>query len=436
MMALIVTACGSAFRPDAANLDSARYVRVVGHDPAGNRVEITWAPDGGDIRTTSPDGLEDEIWFRGKRVAQRNVFGSAGEYEAVSMQLLELDLDRAVLTGALNGVRPQDAQPYEGGYDGNVTLVPPNPFAKAVWYGDGTVRSSGEIYLPKFIGKYAYAWRNFQGTSFVAEQGPEAVSRFPAPPRSLWDRSSLGYGTVTASVDGHAARAILDTGEGGLAISERFADLLGVRSVDWSKAFFLPEKRTKFARLVNVVLAGKRVPVAAARIVPDNRYDLYAGVDLFPKTGFLITREGQAKTSRQRCVHGAKAIIGDTVMMSGLDPASLENVPNINPTHVALLDSTLIGPPIFFTTVMPLFGTPTIPRLDKDGRLSVPGALDCSGPNVALAFSGQLFGADGPTCYQRVFLWNEPWNVRVGLHSLDARELLIDRRDQLVCWFS
>ena len=438
---LVFGSCGATtVVQDGGIVKDGEFIRMAGLDSLGDRVEMVWASDGGDVKTTSPEGLGDEVWFRGNRLVQIDIFGGTeelGGYEPWE----SAQLNRVVVTGGLTNRKPLRRTVLANGSSiGAVAMPSPLRPIGVSWDRDGDIVIANSIFHPEFSGPYAKAWTNGWGVKFTVEDTPEAVPSFPAPPQSAWLRPTPTQREepVVASIDGHDVETIIDTAEGGLGISEGLVQRLGLRTMTWAGSFFVPTKPAQLAILNNVILAGAHVRSVAARIVPDAKYQLYAGIDLFPNVGLVLSRNGEGSVTSRRCHDGIHAFMhGATVIVGGPDlELGGRNNPNAR-EHTTLLDSTLDGQAIF---------TGGIPRSMTDRMLHDPTQATrvmfggksrvCPERPQTITFNGHRFSAKQQVCYEMSMphLSGDAWDVRLGLHSLDTKTLLVDMHDESICW--
>jgi len=404
------TACLTSGEPLPA---SATYVRVGGHDSLGNRVEIVWGPDGGDMLTIGREGERDEVWFQGLRLVHRDVFGTVEVSQGYDPLLLQYD--RFALT------------------------LLPWPLKIAA-----IARSHGgsSVDTPTFAGDYAVAWWGPRRVRFEATGAPEATPQFPLEPVSAWMGPATN-GPVAASIAGRPVRVIVDTATDGVRISRRLAGELGLPEGSWAKAFFLPESVSPIVRLQDVRIAGMRAPIAFARVVDDDAFDMYVGIAMFRGRGVAFSRGAQPAVTSARCSgrvgvaaltdHGVLRLVGPDV----------PSAPAPGPTpgfHVndTLFDSTYSGSPIFyFASTLPQ-KMPVVEVAGPTRRYF--GAVACDGPpTITLNYSGRRFGTDVPVCAGPIPDATPPATYRsvvVGLHSLAAKTLLVDLQNNRVCWYN
>jgi hypothetical protein len=423
---------------DGGIVKDGEFVKMVGHDSLGDRVEMIWASDGGDVKTTSSAGLADEVWFRGNRLVQKDIFGGTEELGGYA-PWESAQLNRVVVTGGLANRKPiRRTVLANGGSIGAIAMPSPLRPIGVSWDPDGNIVIANSIFHPDFSGAYAKSWTNGWGVRFTLDNAPEAVPTFPAPPQSAWLRPTQGEEPVAASIDGHDVQTIVDTAEGGLGISEGLVQRLGLRTMTWAGSLFLPTKPAQLAILDNVILAGVHVRSIAARIVPGANDRLYAGIDLFPDAGLVLNRSGDGRVTGRRCADGIPALMREAkVVVHGPDlPPRESKDPNAR-RHQTLLDSTLGGPAIFTAGIPPSVYDRMLHDPIEATRIMYGGkSRDCPEQPATIAFHGRTFSGRQRVCYEISMRHSnaDAWDVRLGLASLDAKTLLVDTRDESICW--
>lgn len=420
----LASSAGAASGAADGSDGSRAFVRLTGRDAAGNRTELTWGPHGGDVTTTGSGGTSERVWFDGARIVRQGISGDV--YTGNAGDLVLAQAERIVLSGAFRTMHADRVVDTPSGRvafylvasDG-VTAAggarSAQPFT-VYWTKSGEVRDvvvSRVTYRAlRFEGPYAVAWRASDGRSFERTEPVRTVGGLPGEPQTAWARTGVPNGVATAAVNGRPARLQIDTALKGLRVSAAFARVSGARPLD----------RTTVS-LTDVVIAGKRLPAVAASVVPTDRYDIAAGIGVFPGTSLAFGRGGATATTSRTCGHGVPFDPwSGVVMLPGPEPG----------VHTTLLATGLDGSArdagYLVTTREAVKHVPTSPFGAAIGY--------CTVRPLVLAFGGSRFGSDEVCSNGVVTPGAEPFDLVVGLHSMEARELLVDLRNDTVCWFS
>jgi hypothetical protein len=411
-----------------------KFARITGLDSLGDRVTITWAPDGGDI-VTSANGIEDEVWFRGTRVLHRDAFDGLSRLDGDAVP----QNNRVVLEGELLG-RPVEQQRFlRGGLSTGTITIPPRAPITVVLDGSGRIGQAGLVLWPDFTGRFATSWGNWRGVRFTADQPVAFVDRFPAAPRSTWDRGDVRDRVVTASIDGKPVRAAVETVTGGLSVSEGLVARLHAQTQSWGGSMYEPEQRTTIAVLHDLVLAGTRVDLVAARVVAGTDSVLYAGIDMFPRAGLLIRRGGRAEVTTRSCNDGS-LVLFPGVRRIAINGVAVHGVADDlwPPLRQVLIDSAYDGPPVVLHPALlpPEVGMP----VQKAEAVPLPdgAALSACVPRpIALTRNGDTIARDASRCLGTPPMSGLGWNVLIGQRSLlHAENLLVDLQNNRVCWYN
>jgi hypothetical protein len=397
---------------------------------------VIWSSDGGDIVTTNPSGVRDEIWFSGNQLVHKNPDGGIDGLEGQSFApIRDLQDDRSFLTWTTPPAWMGMLGPHEGvTVDGEF-----GPGIAIRWKAIPFRERSG-------IGALWSAW----GGAFASDGPPRVAASFPVAPRSSW-RFPTSTHELDASVGGHPARVVLATGEGGLRVSKAFARGRGEQLGSWQSMFFIQAPARPYARITRVLLAGASVGSTIAEVTDDDRSDLYAGIDIFRGQAIELARGRPARTTQRRCRQdeGVEAqTYRGRVVLPELDRAAMRQPPIVFPrgeelrgalgpvVFRTLLDTAYHGPPTFFP------GGPMRMRFASfggvDGAVRI-GTCDVRG-SVMLTMVGKRFGRGHPRCEddQVHGRWAPDPGVDalIGLDSLDAKTLLVDLQNNRVCWYN
>ena len=369
-----------------AGAPPAEIVQLTGRGVPGDRVTVTWGPLSGDIATTHADGTTERVWFNEHRVVHQGISGDVTEGRTSENE--ELQAERLLLTGESPGATP------------------------------ATRALAREMRRPRFDGNYAVAWHLPDGQEFEIDGTPQHIVTFPRMPRSAWDRTGVSLGPVSATVAGHPVHLLVDTGVSGLVVSRRFAQSLG-----------LPIANGAVYRTVvlnDVMVGGKTVAHVAAAVTTSPRFDVRAGIGLFPQTNLSFDKNGNARTTARDCTKGYPFMpYSGTVLLRGPDP---------NTARETTLVSTAHPGPAMFRALNPAMRPDGFPEtIESTGER-------CTATRTPIAFGGRTFGTDRRCIPWLPYFGVDPVIPRVnpslivGLDSLDARELLVDVRNSTICW--
>jgi hypothetical protein len=416
---------------------------MTGSDSVGNRLDMVWSPDGGDIVTTNRQGARDVLWFSSKRVVHEHVDGGIDVIVGLSTVLLDLQSDRSYITW-----RPL---PSGLGFRG---LRLPASLETERGPGIATRWTTQHDWVQSFDPPREYAERG----SFTADGPPVSVATFPPVPKLEWRSKS---GLLEARVAGQRVRLLVDTATPGLRVSRRFATRIGAPHVIWQSLFFLRALPREYVRLDDVQLGTARVRHAFAALTDDDSADLFAGVNLFRGNAIAFARGQLARLSTRRCdaAHAVDAyVLLGAVFLDEIDRPA-ERRGSFRPDRRAfstLLDTTYAGQATFFE------GGPIPMTLAGRQEAASPGAavkagsafVEAHGPRraprynarcdvrgaIPIVISGHRFGSALPECEQRSppIEGYVPYNytARLGLDSLDAKTLLVDLQNNRVCWYN
>jgi len=283
-----------------ADFDSAP-VTLVGTTSDNAPVRIIWTGQGGDIRTNHKGGAYEELWFSGKAAVWR---GLAGDTHRLA-DLGTLQMIRILLTNQYKRVPILDSKAgvfeTRGYADGRLAQLDIT-FDKA-----GMIRTAGSnntltFHDLKFDGNAAVRWsayllnpsplqapfvREFRGKKFLKKEP------LPGEPHSLWNRPPYSEMDITGSVQLQPVNVFVGTNIEGLQVSQLLVDKMHLRVSSEGNV-----------ELRNVVIAGTFVSRTFARVSPDSRHDLVAGITLFPNSAIVINRDGHARLSKIGCSTG------------------------------------------------------------------------------------------------------------------------------------
>jgi hypothetical protein len=409
-------------------LASDALVEIQGSDSLGDRVSIVWAPDGGDI-VTSQDGIRDEMWFWGDLVVHKDAFGGV----VVAHDDYYTMRDRLVLEGKLLG-RPVTQQTFlgNGASYGVVTTITP-PISFQVMLQSGKLRQAQDIFSPEFQDGYATEWTNASGVRFTASTRPRVASHFPSAPRSSWDHAVSRDVSVTASIQGFPVDVVVDTAEGGLAVTQGLARHVNAETRQWAGSMFAltMEKPETLVLLRDVVIGGTHVDVVPARVVPGEKSVLYAGVDVFPRASLAIGRGGRAEVTTRSCRDGVPVVLGrNRVIILGVKAEGDSSWP---PMRELLIDTAFPGrPTLLEPSQFPLSGA------SHGQEHGLPdGAIPTGcrpGSRAELSRDGRVIASDDAFCNATLPQLNVGWNALAGPRSFAGSEVLVDLKHASVCW--
>jgi hypothetical protein len=208
----------------------------------------------------------------------------------------------------------------------------------------------------------------------------------------------MEVGPVRGSVAGRPVRILVDTSQPGISASATFLTSSGL-SADRG-----------IVPLRDVTIAGRVRRNVFARVIDDDRSDLFVGLQVFPRAVIAISRSNAATIRRAGCHAGAKLLPYDgTGEVVG---------PDAKGPQIALLDTRHKGPPETHARVLPL----------------VPGQRTCEATSRVIAFAGKVYGHDRFCNVSPGLMRHETsFNIVVGLDSLEARAAVLDLAHNVMC---
>ena len=282
---------------------------------SGGQATIVWLAHGGDFRTTYSSGAYTEIWFSSGVAIHR---GPSGEtyplvdvesYQAarilLTRQFEKLPLiTRSTMKGPPDGLTMQNR-----GYPGyNVVRI----LTVTDAYGNLRTANAGSIFISKIVfdGNAALSWDaipNWQIPFVDYFDGKRVDPPQVRRPTSSWSRPPYQNAEITASVNGRRGSVVVDTANGGILISRAFAQAVG--AVVMSDGF---------VELRDAEIAGIKASHIFARLASNDRYDIHAGIRIFPDSSIRLRSDGRASLVETRCKTGTKFAASDQLIFGNL----------------------------------------------------------------------------------------------------------------------
>jgi hypothetical protein len=398
-----------AFLPPGVDV-SKSVVALEGVTDANRHVRIVWTPGGGDIRTYFPSGAYTEQWFsRGLAIVR----GPSGDIHGIREEPEQLA--RALLTGQMGALTRLQLFPSSKG-DGRIY---DHWVDRGNWPASGTqvaesmtlTKDASGTLIEGEIDSTIFGKLSFDGEVAIGWTVRPGLMSAAYPYQGAFPQTFLGKRVaspvaietaVSTKVAGRVATTLVDTAADGLLISPAFARAMNVTAA--------PDG---FIELHDVEIAGAHVARTFARLAADDRYDVRAGLRLFPGSTIALRRDGSARLVTTPCPDGLRFIVISGKMLFGLG------------WRHELFDSGHAGEPV----------TGEMDVHDVVMHHDVP----CSAQSRPVMLENKQIGVDG-MCFDRnlSFYFNDhgqPLYVMVvGLHSLATDRVVIDMRTQNMCW--
>jgi len=367
------------------------------------RTRITWTDSGGDIRRSFAGGGFEETWFSKGRVVWR---GLAGDTHAFSWDL-PYQGARILLSGEYRNL--QVAKTVSGAREQLERISIGSAGWLYIWSDpSGHILRADTPFIAftsmTFTGDTATSWKakSNDGLPFPdMENGRllDVAEALPAPPISLWNRARIANDQIiSASVGTHVASIRVDSAAHSLLVSPAFARTVGA-TID----------NAGVAELHDVSISGVRVARVFAHLANDDRYDLRAGITMFPGTTIALEKSGRARLSVKGCDNsdGVSYVDADGTTILRLGRTSV------------IFDSAHDGPPI---SAEMNFDNPLLEK-------------PCDATVGPIMFGKAKFGSD-TMCYSKKMFAAEHGAglMVVGLHSLSSQQLFIDTKKARMCW--
>jgi hypothetical protein len=376
-------------------LERAAATRLAGVTPDGREATITWGNDSADVTLRDRSGAATRIWFDGKRGARQSISSDVSPFRST----WKLELLRRALTSDFHGMSAQTHSDPRGtvtDYDspqGGSIAVRRAP--------DGSVQSMDAYGTTltnlRFSGALAVEWTAVSDVlpSFRATRAPVTVSKVPAMPLSPWSARLMSYGPLRATVGGRPVSVGVDTAHAGISVSTSLMKNAAAGDT---------------VRLANVEIAGRKSATVFARVTDQARFDLYAGIELFPGALIAISRDGRGALR-----HGGGCRSGAALLP--YQGTALVLGPDAKGRVVTLLDTRHAGGP---ETRAPQF--------------PIPGTSRCDAAARTIAFGGQIYGRDRfCNTSPGIVAEERDYDVVLGLDSLQAANVLIDLQTERLC---